>query len=65
MTWTIYRPDEKKAKKSTGKLGLNFPYMTILKPSNIHLASVSEHIKKNIVEFTDSTNIIYWQAKMA
>ena len=25
MTWVIYRPDEEKLKKSTGKLELNFP----------------------------------------
>ena len=25
VTWAIYRPDEKKLKKSAGKLELNFP----------------------------------------
>ena len=33
--------------------------MTILKSLKQHLASVSEHVRKKIVEFTDSTYIRY------
>ena len=40
---TIYGP-YKKRKKSIGWLEINFPYRTILKPSNINLASVSMHV---------------------
>ena len=39
---------------------MNFPLRTMLKPSNINLASVSVHVRKKIVVFTDSTHTIYW-----
>ena len=39
---------------------MNFRYRAILKPSNINLASVFVHVRKKLVEFTDSTNTIYW-----
>ena len=58
MTWEIYRPDEKKAKKNTGKLELNFPYMTILKALKYTPGLSFSACQKKIVEFTDSTHII-------
>ena len=44
---------------------MNSPWRTILKSSNINLASVSAHVRKKIVEFTDSTHTIYWPTNIA
>ena len=52
----------KKAKKVPESWKLTFHY---LKPSNINLASVSEHVRKKIVEFTDSTRSINWPTNIA
>ena len=36
-----------------------------LKPSNLILASISEHVRKKIVEFTDSAHVPYWPTNIA
>ena len=57
VSWIVYRPDKKKA---IGESEMNFPERTILKPSNINLASVSLHVRKKmlnlltqLIQFTD------------
>ena len=51
--------------KSTGKLTLNFAWMTMLKAIK-HTTSLSFWAcEKKIVEFTDSTHRMYWPAKIA
>ena len=55
----------KKAKKVPETWKLNFHKRQYLKPSNINLASVSEHVRKKIVEFTDSTRSINWPTNIA
>ena len=33
--------------------------------SNTNLVSISEHVRKKNVEFTDPTHTIYWQTNIA
>ena len=61
VTWAIYRPDEKVMKS----WNWTFHKWLYLKPSNLNFASIFKHVKNKIVEFTDSTNTIYWPAKIA
>ena len=64
VPWTIYRPDEKGIKVPES-WKLTFYKGQYFKPSNLNLASVSEHAGKNIVEFADSTHTIYWSTNIA
>ena len=60
VTWGINRPDEKKLKK-TWKIGVE-RFIN----DNKYTPSLSFWACQNkIVEFTESTHIIYWPAKIA
>ena len=62
VSWTIYRPD-KENEKSIGELELSMnDNVKALKYKSCH----SFHaFQKKIVEFTDSTNSIYWPRNIA
>ena len=49
----------KNTKKVPESCKLTFRKGQYLKPSNMNLASVSEHVRKKIMEFIDSTHTIY------
>ena len=55
----------KKSLKSAGKLKLNFPLMTILKAHKYTPCLSFWACQEKIVEFTDSTQIIYGPAIIA
>ena len=56
----------KKGKQNTGKLELNFLQITILKAiKQTPCLSFWACEKKKIMEFTDSTHIMYWPVKIA
>ena len=59
VPWTIYRPYVE-SYKSNGMLRWTFHKGQYFKPWNINLLSVSERVRKKIVEFTDSAHTIYW-----
>ena len=61
---TIYRPD-KKAVKVPESSELSFHKGQYFKPPNINFASVSKHVRKKIVELTDSRHTIYRPTNIA
>ena len=62
MTWIIYRPDEKKLRKYW-KVGIE---LSIHDNAINYTPTLSfRECQKNIMEFTESTHIIYRPAKIA
>ena len=60
MTWAIYRPDEKSYKKSTEQNGIELSINENTKIPQIYTLPQFLSMSEKIVEFTDSTHIIYW-----
>ena len=64
VTWATDRPNEEKLKKYW-KVGIELSINGNAESPQMHSLPQFLSMSEKIVEFTDSTHIIYWPAKMA